>query len=160
MSAFRHGWSRAEQPWHALRDASLLECRWPSSPFADAWQGSIPTAPGVYVITGCPPVQVQFANSSCPLYVGQTLNLRSRFGQHLKGGTAVRTIRLFADLHFCYHVVADDTASSLLRHYEQLLQNAFGPIANTRNAIRSFTVGTPVSVWRNQPSKQLKETSK
>lgn len=153
MSArFRHGWSRAEQPWQVLRETSLLEGRWGGSPFDGAWQDRIPASPGVYVITGSPPVKGQFAQAWCPLYVGQTSNLRSRFGQHLKGGTGVSTIRLFANLRFCYHIVADGPAPLRLRHYEQLLQAAFGPIANTRNAIHSFTVGNPVSVWRNQPS--------
>lgn len=155
----RHGWSRAEQPWTMLREASFLARRWRSSPFAAPWHDRIPAVAGVYVITGSPPVTGPFAKAWCPLYVGQTSNLRSRFGRHLKGDTGVSTIRLFTNLHFYYHVATDDVDSSRLRHYEQLLQNAFGPIANTRNAIHGFTVGNPVPVWETQTSKNPRKVT-
>lgn len=150
MSApIQYGWSRAERAWTTLADASLLVRHWRSSPFAAPWHGRIPCGPGVYVITGSPPVPGRFSKACCPLYVGQTVNLRSRFGQHIKGGTSVSEIAFFANLHFHYHVVAEAPDHMRLRHYEQMLLDAFGPIANKRNAIRNFTVGKPVSVWHN-----------
>lgn len=147
MTAVRYGWSRVEHPWRELADASLPTRPWRSSPFAKAWHSQVPTAPGVYIITGSPPIKGAFSTAWCPLYVGQTSNLRSRFGHHLRGGTAVSSLHIFADLRFFYLIVTGEEAeTSNLRRYEQVLQDAFGPIANNINAIRRFTVGAPVSI--------------
>ncbi len=87
----------------------------------------------MYVISGSPPIQGKFSSSWCPLYVGQTQNLRARFGDHLGNTTNVRRIRFFKNLKFHFFIMPDDTLKR--RVVEQKLQDAFGPVASDRLAL-------------------------
>ena len=145
MTLRKFGWSRDDDTWQVLADTSLAFDDWGSQPFGKAWRDHVPRAPGLYVVTGSPPITGPFSEAWCPLYVGQTSNLWSRFGDHLRGGTSVQSLSIFKRLIFYYLRLPADTADSRqLRCYEQLLINAFGPIANEKNAIRQFAVGKPI----------------
>jgi len=145
---FRHGWSCTLDDWTKLADI-LANRPWRSAPFIREWARNIPCHPGVYVIRGSPPVRGIFSKAWCPIYAGETLDLRSRFLDHVRGRThASAFFSVFVDKKFYYLRLSDsdtDTGRSSRLQYEQILQVAFGPVANKRYAIR-VKVGDPVPV--------------
>ena len=142
MSSLPHGWTQQSDVWKHFDDR-LATAPWQRSPFHPSWADKIPEIPGVYAVTGSPPIQGPFGHAWCPLYVGHTTNLRSRFKTHLRGG--VGSLRfVFAGLSF-YHLPLIDRSTRQLRGFEQLLITAFGPIHNSRNAI-PMKIGASVPV--------------
>lgn len=140
MSSLTHGWTRQPDVWRRFDDQLSAES-WQRSPFHPSWTEKIPAVPGVYAVTGSPPIQGPFGDAWCPLYVGHTTNLRGRFKNHLNGD--VGTLRLVFVSPSFYYLPLIDRSTRQLRGFEQLLLDAFGPICNSRNAITT-KIGTPV----------------
>ncbi len=152
MSRLTHGWTQEPDIWSHFENQLASE-PWLRSPFHPSWIAKIPEIPGVYAITGSPPIQGPFGEAWSPLYVGHTTNLRSRFRTHL-GGDVGQLRFVFLKVSF-YHLPLVDRSTPQLRGFEQLLIDAFGPVGNTRNAI-TMTIGTPVPVGTLKP-KPIKE---
>ena len=152
MSRLTHGWTQESDIWRRFQNQLAAE-PWKRRPFHSSWITKIPEIPGVYAITGSPPISGPFGNAWSPLYVGHTTNLRSRFKTHL-GGDVGQLRLLFAEVSF-YHLPLVNRSTPQLRGFEQLLIDAFGPVANTRNAIR-MTISAPVPVGTLKP-KPVKE---
>jgi hypothetical protein len=147
------GWSTAQRDWQATQTLLALAA-WKSSPFDRLWRRQIPKAAGLYIVTGSPPVKGRFSEAWCPLYAGHTLNLNVRFDQHLKGDTGVKKIRhVFRSLRFHYLEIGT-TDKGRLRALEQLLLDAFGPIANDRRATIAMRIRAPVSLDSLQPESE------
>ncbi len=134
------GWSLDTKHWRMLADSDL-GCGWKVVPFVEQWRRDPPETSGVYVISGSPPIEGPLSSSWCPLYVGQTQNLRARFADHLGNKTNVRRIRFFSSLRFHFFTVPGDTRRR--RIVEQLLLDAFGPAANARRSL-GVTVGPEI----------------
>ena len=147
MSPLTHGWTQEFDVWSRL-EKQLATKPWKRRPFHRSWITKIPEIPGVYAITGSPPIQGPLGKAWSPLYVGHTTNLRDRFRTHL-GGRVGQLRSVFATVSF-YHLPLIDRSTRQLRASEQLLIDAFGPIGNTRNAI-TLTIGPPVPVGALKP---------
>ena len=152
MARLTHGWTQEPDIWSRF-EHQLATKPWQRSPFHPSWIAKIPEIPGVYAITGSPPIQGPFGEAWSPLYVGHTTNLRSRFRTHL-GGDIGQLRFVFLKVSF-YHLSLVDRSTPQLRGFEQLLIDAFGPVGNIRNAI-TMTIGTPVPVSQLKP-KPIKE---
>ena len=145
----RRGWSELEGDWVAVAPL-MTSLAWRSCPFDKLWTHRVPAKAGVYVLTGTPPVDGPFSKAWCPVYVGHTLDLRARVGQHLRGASGVRRVRsLFRQLRF-YYAETETSDKRRLRGLEQLLIEAFGPIANDRRAI-AMRIGDAVSLASLNP---------
>ena len=120
---------------------------WKRTYLEDTYRHVVPTCPGVYLI--CSSVQDGITASGASadlyrrlynaLYVGQTTNLRGRFGQHVRGYRNVSKARtIFRRLDYWYaHVGKTD-----LDDVEQCFLDVLGPAANDRNVLAR--IGTPV----------------
>lgn len=142
----RHGWQLNGAIWSRLA-AICAPREWQRTYLEDAYRHTVPTSPGVYLI--CSSVQDGIAMSGASadlykrlynaLYVGQAKNLRSRFGQHLRGYRNVSKARaIFRRLDYWYTGVLLTELDQL----EQCFLDALGPPANDRNVLAR--VGIPV----------------
>lgn len=122
------GWSLQRSNWEAL--AGLLSSYTGSFvKFLPAHAATLPAQPGVYVFCLKPKVD---GPSFLPklnnvIYVGQTVNLQSRYKQHLSGSTSVvEVIREFANLEFWYLLCSKED----LDHLEKRIYDVLNPLTN------------------------------
>ena len=142
----RYGWQFNVSLWTQL--AAVCRAReWKRTYLEDTYQDSIPTDPGVYMI--CASVQDGLATLGSAdrlykklynaVYVGQAVNLRRRFAQHVRGyGNVPKARAVFRRLDY-WHTTALETELDAL---EQCLIDVLGPAANDRNV--TARVGDPV----------------
>ena len=131
-----HMWSffLYPQKWHDFQGAQ--DSTWHWSRYSAKERGNIPTEPGIYTLI----VRAGIANhdgASYLMYVGQTNNLRRRFGEYLGKERSVTGRMLIVKLlnqcpehlWFCYtRVPLED-----LDEAEKALAEAFGPPCNTKD---------------------------
>lgn len=139
----RHGWSLSPRSWAAMREA--FENRpWKQVPFRIHSRALVPNACGVYVLAAGSGVRHAgvLARLYGALYVGQSVDLRARFLQHLARPQPEleRAVRSFA-LDFWF---TPSDEPDLLR-LEALLIECLGPSANRLSGIRA-AIGEPVSI--------------
>ena len=96
--------------------------------------GDVTENSGVYVICASPPAtslpRNMFKHLYNAVYVGQAVNLRTRFNKHVTGYGNVPSARaLFGSLDFWFIEVPKDD----LDHAESVLIDALGPVANKIN---------------------------
>lgn len=138
----RSGWALEAEPWEHLSEA-LAGRPWKRTYLERIYAQSVTTDSGVYVI--CASLQHLRVTGRLmdhlysAVYVGQALDLRQRFGQHVAGYREVRqALRTFRRLDFWYAQV--DRCE--LDECEQSLIDAIGPSVNSINV--RVRVGRPI----------------
>lgn len=142
----RYGWQLNVPFWTQL----AVACRtreWKRTYLEDTYQDSIPTGSGVYMICASVHDGLAIPGSTEGLYkrlynavyVGQAVNLRRRFAQHVRGyGNVPKARPIFRRLDYWYTTTLETDLNAL----EQCLLDALGPAANDRNV--TARVGHPV----------------
>jgi hypothetical protein len=152
VSRLQKGWTLDKDPWSALGELdSALD--WKRTYLEADYGSALDDVPAVYAICASPrtvPVEgVLLEKLYIPVYVGQTLNLRTRFNQHVRGYRGVVEAKsLFRRLDFWYSGVAADS----LGHVEQTLIDVFGPPVNSRNAAVRLGESIPAGRKRKKGS--------
>jgi hypothetical protein len=145
----RYGWSPDRADW-LLFGRTVAGLEWRTYPFDPIYQGVITTESGVYMIClsswrfGFD--TAVWRDMNAPMYVGQSGNLRTRFGQHVQGlyeGTQ-ELGRRFSGLNFWYCEIKD---AAQISNVESALIQTFGPPFNTNNKRPiSAVVGSPTNL--------------
>ena len=130
----RYGWSLEIGDWQALRNA-IQHLEWRRAYLEHDYAARVPQRSGVYMICAStknlPDGHKIMERFYTAIYVGQTINLRQRFNQHIPGAKKVVSARrVFRRLDFWF----SNLEVSRLTDVEQLLISTFGPPANEINA--------------------------
>lgn len=144
-----YGWSLDPKVWAAVKE-QLVDTVWSHTYLEILYRERVPECSGIYMITASLKVLAidgptnDFRNA---IYVGQSINIRKRFLQHVNGyGDVTLAKQTFKRLDFWWTPIA----TGLLDECEQLLIYALGPSANRVNVIRRepirASVGTPVKI--------------
>ncbi len=152
MTKLQKGWTLDRDPWAAL-GALGPSLDWKRTYLEADYGSALDDVPAVYAICASPttvPVEgVLLEKLYVPIYVGQTLNLRTRFKQHVRGYRGVVEAKsLFRRLDFWYARVVVDS----LDDAEQTLINVFGPPVNSRNATVRLGESIPAGRRRKKGS--------
>jgi hypothetical protein len=135
------GWSLNIVRWRELQ-VVLPALEWTTLPFDILSANRVPEAPGVYMITGAPPLfrvapHISFEQ---PLYVGKSeTSIRARFRAHTSGRAqpGVRELRqLYDDARhpaLAFRLLALD--ASLVAQTESLLIECYGPPGNRQRGL-------------------------
>ena len=143
MTKGLEGWNLELAPWREL-EALMPGSGWTTLIFESLSWNRVPAAPGVYMITGAPPLfrAIPHSRFEKPLYVGQsTTSIRTRFREHTSDRCqpSVQKLRKLYDeakyptLYFNYLLLPVD----LVEKAETLLIECYGPPANR---IRGLTI--------------------
>lgn len=101
--------------------------------FNEKFATMVPKTSGVYMVCTSPdsPQTADiFSELKCPLYIGQTTNLRARFLQHLQSSSPVHSITMcFKRVEFRFVEVPTDDLNGV----ELALYKAFGPPTNRQS---------------------------
>jgi hypothetical protein len=133
-----HGWHLNIVKWRELH-AAVPALEWLTLPFHPLSANRVPEAPGIYMITGAPPLFRAAPHSGFeqPLYVGKSeTSIRERFRAHTSG----RTLPGIRELRQLYEDARHPTLSfrllpldaSIVVYAESLLIDCYGPPANRR----------------------------
>ena len=142
----RYGWQFNVSHWAQLAAVCRAQ-EWKRTFLEDTYRRSVPTRPGVYMICASAKDGLATAGSADRLYkklynavyVGQAVNLRRRFAQHVRGYGNVRKARaIFRRLDY-WHTTTPKTELNAL---EQCLIDVLGPAANDRTV--TARIGDPV----------------
>jgi len=141
----RYGWSLEPNDWIALQKL-LADSKWARVYLEKEYKDSVPSKSGVYIICGRTEAIGNFGeainNLNNAVYVGQSVNLKNRFQEHVTGyGSVVKAKLTFRRLEYWWAEVNREKLSS----YEQALVNALGPSANVVNVIKA-KVGEPIRI--------------
>lgn len=141
----RYGWSLDESDWTNLQEL-LANTRWNRTYLEGIYKDRIPELPGVYIIcsnTGSMgDMGPAVASLNNAIYVGQSINLKQRFANHVSGyGKVVKAKSIFRRLEYWWTLVE----SEKLNIFEQVLVNALGPSANEVNVIKA-KIGQPLRI--------------
>ena len=142
----RYGWSLDSALWRQLQ-ASVAQFKWSRVYLERDYQSRVSIGSGIYLIcanTKSIPIDGKVMERIYNvLYVGQTKNLRRRFGEHARGhGQVLKSKDIFRQMDFWYTEL--DTAQ--LSDIEQLLIRVFGPPANGKYV--KAKIGDPVPAGR------------
>ena len=136
----RKGWSLVESDWKRLSDLAV-DRPWHRTYLEKDYQSRVPKVSGVYLMCVEAPIGGKvFDRLYNSVYVGQAINLRNRFNDHLRGyGDVVFAKATFRRIDYWY------TRAELaeLSELEQCLIDALGPSANRGNALRARS-GEPI----------------
>ncbi|MCG3777292.1 MAG: hypothetical protein JW395_4170 [Nitrospira sp.] len=148
MTQGLEGWNLELARWRELQEAI------PPSPWvklffeAQSWN-RVPDAPGVYMVTGAPPLLRNNPHGTFekPLYIGQsTTSMRTRFRSHISSRCQPSLARLrtlyddagYPALFFSFLQLPADQVEKV----EAILIECYGPPANRKRGI-SLRVGIP-----------------
>lgn len=137
-----YGWRLELECWQRLRVA-IETFRWQRVYLELDYARQVPKTAGVYLICArakevpiSGTVMKQLYNT---VYVGQTIQLKRRFKDHINGyGNVRNALKIFKRLDFWYSELNADSLDEI----EQLLIDAFGPAANINNV--KAKLGNPV----------------
>ncbi|TRZ65694.1 MAG: GIY-YIG nuclease family protein [Comamonadaceae bacterium] len=141
----RYGWSLEKEDWTILHQL-LSDTKWTRVYLEREYKDSIPNKPGVYIICGKTEA-IGFMGEAISklnnaVYVGQSINLKGRFQDHVAGYGKVKKAKLtFRRLEYWWTELEKGDLSRI----EQALVNALGPSANEVNVIKA-KVGEPVRI--------------
>lgn len=141
----KYGWSLEPEDWTVLQKL-LDKTDWSRTYLEREYKDNVPSGSGVYII--CVNTK-SLGNWGEPfdrlynaIYVGQSVNLKNRFQDHVTGYKNVVKAKLtFRRLEFLWTEVAREEMSK----YEQALINALGPSANEVNVIKA-KIGDPIRI--------------
>lgn len=141
----RYGWSLEPDDWKILHQL-LSNTKWTRVYLEKEYKDRIPTNSGIYIICGKTDSIGNMGNAINSLnnavYVGQSVNLKNRFQDHVNGyGSVVKAKLTFRRLEYWWSEVNRED----LNKYEQALVNALGPSANEVNVIKA-RVGEPIRI--------------
>jgi len=128
-----HLWEMCLWPSQWEKFDQQLRLEWQSVALDKNSKSTVPTEPGVYSLLVQPGI-ANHAECSYLMYVGQAINLRTRFGKYLtterkRRGKIVRLLhRCEGYIQFCYSQVS----RARLDDVEAQLSNAFVPPCNTQ----------------------------
>ena len=141
----RYGWSLEPDDWKILHQL-LSNTKWTRVYLEKEYKDRIPTNSGIYIICGKTDSIGNMGNAinsiNNAVYVGQSVNLKNRFQDHVNGyGSVVKAKLTFRRLEYWWSEVNRED----LNKYEQALVNALGPSANEVNVIKA-RVGEPIRI--------------
>jgi len=141
----RYGWSLDPDDWRILHQL-LADTKWNRVYLEKEYKDRIPNKSGIYIICGKTDSIGNMGHAVNSLnnavYVGQSVNLKNRFQDHISGyGSVVKAKLAFRRLEYWWCEVNRED----LNKYEQALVNALGPSANEVNVIKA-RVGEPVKI--------------
>jgi excinuclease UvrABC nuclease subunit len=141
----RYGWSLNESDWTNLQEL-LANTKWTRTYLEGTYKDKIPEQPGVYIIcsntVSMGDMGPAVASLNNAIYVGQSINLKKRFTNHVSGyGNVVKAKSIFRRLEYWWTLVE----SEKLNIFEQVLVNALGPSANEVNVIKA-KIGQPLRI--------------
>lgn len=128
-----HVWEVCLWPAQWENFDAQLRLRWQSVDLDSSSRSTVPGEPGVYSLLVQPGI-ANHAECSYLMYIGKTINLRTRFGKYLTSekserGKIVRLLhRCEGYIQFCYSKVSQ----AKLAYVETQLFNAFVPPCNTQ----------------------------
>jgi hypothetical protein len=141
----RYGWSLEPEDWMILQKL-LNKTKWSRVYLEREYKDKVPSKSGVYIICckthsiGDMGTAVNVFNNA--IYVGQSINLKNRFQDHVTGyGSVVKAKLTFRRLEYWWTEVTRENMSK----YEQALVNALGPSANEVNVIKA-KIGEPIRI--------------
>lgn len=148
-SSVDYGWSLDPRIWASVKE-QLADTVWSHTYLEMLYRERVPETSGIYMITaslkllaiGGPTNDLNNA-----IYVGQSINIRKRFSQHVNGyGDVTLAKQTFKRLDFWWTPIP----AKSLDESEQILLCALGPSANRINVVRRepirASVGTPVRI--------------
>lgn len=141
----KYGWSLEPADWILLKNL-FSESKWARVYLEREYKDKVPNKSGVYIICGRTDALGNMGaaiNNFCnAVYVGQSINLKNRFQDHVTGyGNVIKAKLTFRRLEYWWSEVSRDD----LNLYEQALVNALGPSANEVNVIKA-KVGEPIRI--------------
>ena len=141
----RYGWSLEPEDWLVLRRL-LSQSKWSRVYLESHYKDRIPSRSGIYIICGktnsIGDLGEAINSLNNAVYVGQSINLKNRFQDHVNGyGSVVKAKLTFRRLEYWWSEVPRENLSK----YEQALVNALGPSANELNAIKA-KIGEPIQI--------------
>ncbi len=124
----------------------LAESKWNRVYLEREYKDRIPNKSGIYIICGktgaLGDMGAAINSLNNAVYVGQSVNLKNRFQDHVAGyGSVVKAKLTFRRLEYWWSEVSRED----LNKYEQALVNALGPSANEVNVIKA-RVGQPIRI--------------
>jgi hypothetical protein len=143
----RYGWTCDRADWEAAK-AAACDLTWHSTPFVAQYKSLVTTGPGIYMLilntSNVIADQSPWAEIRAPLYIGQTMNLRRRFLEHVENRSTVsRYLEQLPLIQFCF-ASADPTR---ICDIEAALINVFGPRINrVQPAIIKATLLDPIKI--------------
>lgn len=140
-----HGWRLTLEAWNAL-EPRVNGLAWRRVRFRRLDRDTVPSAAGIYAICGSPPMSVRehLPRDLCDvLYVGMSIDLQSRFLQHLTNPKEemVKLSECYGPAEQLSFWFATAERSSI-NGIESALIDCFGPPANKIRGITA-TVGSP-----------------
>jgi len=141
----RYGWSLDPLDWQNLQFL-MSETKWSRVYLERQYKDKVPNKSGVYIISGRTTSLGNMGEAinsfNNAVYVGQSVNLKNRFQDHITGyGSVVKAKITFRRLDYWWTELARED----LIKFEQALVNALGPSANEVNVIKA-KIGEPIKI--------------
>jgi hypothetical protein len=141
----RYGWSLDPADWQNLQ-ILMSETKWSRVYLERQYKDKVPNKSGVYIISGRTTSLGNMGEAinsfNNAVYVGQSVNLKNRFQDHITGyGSVVKAKITFRRLDYWWTELARED----LIKFEQALVNALGPSANEVNVIKA-KIGEPIKI--------------
>ena len=141
----KYGWSLERDDWLILHRL-LSGSKWTRVYLEREYKDKVPNNSGVYIICGrtesIGDMGLAINSLNNAVYVGQSVNLKNRFQDHVVGyGGVIKAKLAFRRLDYWWTEVSREELSK----YEQALVNALGPSANEVNVIKA-KVGEPIRI--------------
>jgi hypothetical protein len=141
----RYGWSLDPIDWQNLQFL-MSETKWSRVYLERQYKDKVPNKSGVYIISGKTSSLGNMGDAinsfNNAVYVGQSVNLKNRFQDHITGyGSVVKAKVTFRRLDYWWTELARED----LIKFEQALVNALGPSANEVNVIKA-KIGEPIKI--------------
>lgn len=141
----RYGWSLDPADWQNLQFL-MSEIKWSRVYLERQYKDKVPNKSGVYIISGRTTSLGNMGEAinsfNNAVYVGQSVNLKNRFQDHITGyGSVVKAKITFRRLDYWWTELARED----LIKFEQALVNALGPSANEVNVIKA-KIGEPIKI--------------
>ena len=141
----RYGWSLDPADWQNLQFL-MSETKWSRVYHERQYKDKVPNKSGVYIISGRTTSLGNMGEAinsfNNAVYVGQSVNLKNRFQDHITGyGSVVKAKITFRRLDYWWTELARED----LIKFEQALVNALGPSANEVNVIKA-KIGEPIKI--------------
>lgn len=141
----RYGWSLNPTDWQNLQFL-MSETKWSRVYLERQYKDKIPNKSGIYIISGRTTSLGNMGEAinsfNNAVYVGQSVNLKNRFQDHIIGyGSVIKAKITFRRLDYWWTELARED----LIKFEQALVNALGPSANEVNVIKA-KIGEPIKI--------------
>ena len=136
----RYGWSDDRSEWNQVA-SEIYKSKWTTVKFIYDSHVIVPSYRGIYMVVldvdniGW---QKPFSTFSAPMYIGHSLNLKTRFKTHTQGNKPDNIERKMSEFRNClkFHFAKFDSYSKgELISMEQSLIDVFGPTVNSINAL-------------------------